>query len=137
MSVSSPWLRLLLSAAMILNGSVAVGAAMPVMASMGDATATTAASSDAIDCHDVVVVVAPDQTNAESTTTVGAGDPDYHSTPDCCKSGGCQCACAHAAATADFASTDAALLVETPFTVIGSNGDTVKRVSRLDRPPIG
>ncbi|MGB4859905.1 MAG: CopL family metal-binding regulatory protein [Dokdonella sp.] len=140
MPVRSLWIRLLLSFAMILNGSVAVAGVMPGMAAAGDTSPTESAMAGAADCHDVDMQQGVADSNSASAEHASASEQTAdridHTSPDCCKSGLCQCTCVQATATAPLLSPPL-LTISTPALVAFANsGIVATHAPRLDRPPI-
>ena len=136
MFASSLWFRLLLSIAMILNGSVAVAGAMPTMPAMNAADTASVAIADAAHCQDDVVLTSMDQQDAVPVTD-STNHADHENSPDCCKSGACHCACVHSAATLDFMTSPIAVIATTIFSAFVDKGVVAQALPRLDRPPIG
>ena len=141
MPVRAFLIRLLLSFVMILNGSVAAAGVMPGMAGAGKAIQAESAMAGAGDCHDVDMQppVAESSTGPahHASADQHAGDSGDHTTPDCCKSGACNCACGHATARVDFLPVAFKVIAISATTAVVDRSVIAIRPSRLDRPPIG
>lgn len=126
---------------MILNGSVAAAGVMPGMATPGNASAAKVTTASAPHCDDMDMQQSvADSNNVQALHAAAsqhAGTSSDLSTPDCCKSGFCQCACVQATATVEWA-TPLFLSIPTPaLAVFVDSGIVATRPSRLNRPPIG
>lgn len=148
MTLRSALLRVMLIVALILNGAGTAAASVILMPGASpDSVSTgqtrshpmTVAMLSSSPCHDMAQMTA----ERSSSNTVGAlpaeqAQKTKHSTPDCCKSSVCRCACTQAVA--------AALMTVAAFGVGPLHSDVVRPLSlrhadptlpHLVRPPIG
>ncbi|MEO6076769.1 MAG: CopL family metal-binding regulatory protein [Dokdonella sp.] len=145
MPARSLWIRLFLSFAMILNGSVAVAGVMPGMAvagvtSQADASMAGAGHCDEMDMQQAVADSKPGNAQHASGSQHTGDSNDHtapdHSTPDCCKGGACHCACTQATAGGEFLPVAFAIIAISEATSLVDRSVAAARPSRLDRPPI-
>lgn len=138
----SPWsflLRVLLSLSLALNGVTAAAAAthMPLMheATTQASPAVAAEGNQDMPCH------GHHASKANAGHDAPAATPDKttsKSSPDCCKSGACRCACVHAAQAALTDWPIAASTVERDLSVRPLLlGHAAPALPHLIRPPIG
>ena len=134
-------MRLLLSFAMILNGSVAVAGVMPGMATPSDVSAAESSMAGAGHCDEMDMSQAVADSDAHSqhhaSAAADAADPIGHDMPDCCTSGLCQCACVQATATVALLSLPLLTISTSASTEFVDSGVAATHAPRLDRPPIG
>lgn len=126
-------LRLLLSLSLVLNGG---GWAMASQHLRADAGAVgVARSSAAVMSHGVC----HDHLATAGHATSGGHDHDRakHSSSDCCKSGGCSCACVYAPATFVTAALHEVPPGHIPAASRLTPGHASPALPHLMRPPIG
>jgi hypothetical protein len=131
-------LRMLLSLALILNGSAF---AMPAMhGGMGIVSGVHADSmadeptSARPPCHEPAM--ADDAAQAQSTDSRSHEDPAESPVPDCCKHGKCACTCIHALAAIPVIAVDLVAVFHCPVSVVGERGYPSPVLPQLSRPPI-
>ena len=141
MFARSLFMRLLLSFAMILNGSVAIAGVMPGMATAGDASAAESLMADSGHCDEMDMPQAKADSGAHTQHRAAAAadtaDPIDHDMPDCCKSGLCQCACVQATTTVALLSLPLMTISTPTLPESVDSGVAATHAPRLDRPPIG
>jgi len=137
-SISALLLRVVLCLGLVLNGQGSAVASIEMAGGHHGAAAPAASSGAAAPCghHEASRgLVAP----ASAVITQDAAAADHaHPGPDCCKSGACNCACAHYASSV----TPVGFLVGVDITAAGNvcplrPGRASPAHRNLIRPPIG
>ena len=141
MSLGPILLRLLLCLCLVLNGTVAASASahlpMPEPTDAASIAANTTSITATPDepCHGHDAAAMTEQDEAPATTPEPA--PPKHS-PDCCKSGLCNCACVHIAqAGVPALQIPAAMLDQTRSVRPLTLGHATPALPHPIRPPIG
>lgn len=137
--------RLLLCLAFVFNGVASASASVHAMASGMpaveiDAVAIAASGASAGHCHEYGTAMPAVATQAADMAMHdhAAGKPDSPASPDCCKSGACQCDCAQIASLLMPAETRAgAVFVRAPAVVALAFGHANPALPDPIRPPIG
>ena len=143
MSVWSALLRVLLSLSLALNGVSTAAAAvhLPLMletaTQAADSTGVQDAAGQGMPCHGHHGVGAEVAQDGAPATALDPA-PEKSSSPDCCKSGLCRCACVHGVQAALLADIDTTAILEHDHSVRPLPlGHVEPAASRLIRPPIG
>ncbi|MBL0162119.1 MAG: CopL family metal-binding regulatory protein [Xanthomonadales bacterium] len=138
MFLRSTWLRVLLSLALILNGSAF---AMPSMhGGMSHVTSTYPAATlhdeaeSQPSCHEMPIAAAANETDSEASTRLV--DSLKGATPDCCEHGKCSCACSHALATIPSIAMLAIAKFRSSAVRVAERGCPSPLLPHLSRPPI-
>ena len=128
MTVSSTLLRLLLSAALVLNGvGGAIAATRMHVEQASTAGQVGTPESAGMPCHE-----------HQDAGGVDTSDHEKSPAPDCCKSGVCACACAHISQVPVPALQSTELVPGRELAVAHmSLGHTSPTLPHLIRPPIG
>jgi hypothetical protein len=131
-------LRILLSLALIFNGSAF---AMPAMHGGMDIDSGAQASSIAHEstsaqppCHESAN--AGDAVHARGTDSGHAGAPAESPAPDCCQHGKCTCTCIHALAAIPAIAMNLVAVFHSSLIVVGERGYPSPVLPQLSRPPI-
>lgn len=148
MSVWTILLRALLSVALVLNGATGAAAAVRMQMHHGDGELLAAlaveapglSSDDVPPCHQQATEASGERPlDADDSALSGSKHSgSKHSTPDCCKSSSCNCACVQAA-QAPLASMfiHAVLADHSPSVRPLLPGHPSPALPHLIRPPIG
>lgn len=142
MSIWAILLRVLLSVALVLNGAMGAAAAVRMQMPHGDGQAVTALAAESpasayseMPCHQQAT---ENSDKAPLAAVDSEPSKSKHSSPDCCKSSSCNCACVQVA-QAPLASVFVhALLVDHSHSVSPLlPGHPSPALPHLIRPPIG
>ena len=143
MSLWPVLLRVLLTVALILNGSGYAVASAHLSKAFADVSHEAhPLAHERMNqplCHDdQVATLATHQHDPDQTMHHESGSPESSSHPDCCKSGACRCACTQAATAA------VVMVFERDALIVRSNpsrplkpGRPAPALQHLIRPPIG
>ena len=142
MSIRAILLRVLLSVSLVLNGATGAAAAVRMQMPHDDGQAVAALTAKSPESASGEMPCHQQATETSDDAPLPASDPEpaksKHSTPDCCKSSSCNCACVQAA-QAPLASVFVhALLVDHSHSASPlSPGHPSPALPHLIRPPIG
>ena len=142
MSIRAILLRVLLSVSLVLNGATGAAAAVRMQMPHDDGQAFAALAAESPESASGEMPCHQQATGTSDNAPLPAADPQpatsKHSTPDCCKSSGCNCACVQAAQTPLASMFIHAALVDHSRSVSPVlPGHPSPALPHLIRPPIG